>query len=341
MNAAGDPLVEEVLSGTNPGLERLAAEGLLPLAPTLLVPLQVALAGNPDAEVARLARESIRTADPRMLAAVLEEEAGEEVLTFCAQHVEHPLVLETVLRRRDTPRWLLAAMAPRLSPELQELLLLRQDAIVEEPGILDALAGNPGLSAFARRRIGEYREHLLGGAAEAARAAAVAPEITKEVTQDEFERALAAARAEPASGEVDEVTGLAEGQIRTLPVPVRLKLSRGASRTLRGILVRDQNPMVALSVLANNPISDSEVEQIAASRAVVDDVLYAIARNREWVRKYQVVNALVRNPRTPVAVAVRLVPKLSVRDLRNLGRDRNVSDAVRSQALRLYKMKSK
>jgi hypothetical protein len=52
-----------------------------------------------------------------------------------------------------------------------------------------------------------------------------------------------------------------------------------------------------------------------------------------------IVHALVANPRTPVGIGVRLVPRLSVRELRELSRDRNVSDAVRSTALRLYRIK--
>ena len=49
--------------------------------------------------------------------------------------------------------------------------------------------------------------------------------------------------------------------------------------------------------------------------------------------------ALIFNPRTPLPTAMRLIPRLSVRDLKDLGRDRNVPDAVRSTALRLYRIK--
>jgi hypothetical protein len=68
-------------------------------------------------------------------------------------------------------------------------------------------------------------------------------------------------------------------------------------------------------------------------------VLAEIARRRQWVGKYAVARALVQNPRTPIAIALRLVSRLSVRDLRDLSRDRNITDAVRSTALRLYTIK--
>jgi hypothetical protein len=234
-----------------------------------------------------------------------------------------------------------------LGADLQEILLLRQDRIVAEPTILESLERNPSLSAFSRRRIAEYREHLLGGVQAEAMQEPEAP-APEEIGHDlvplddpEVMAALAQARAAAPEGEVDESTGLSEGQIRTLPIPVRMKLARGAPRALRSLLIRDANPRVALAVLSSNPLADQEVEGIAKNRTVVEDVLDAIARERRWVSKYPIVLALVNNPRTPVGVSTKLVPRLSVRDLRNLSRDRNVPDAVRNMAQRLYRVKLK
>ena len=52
-----------------------------------------------------------------------------------------------------------------------------------------------------------------------------------------------------------------------------------------------------------------------------------------------IVHALVKNPRTPVGMAARLLPRLSVRDMEQLAKDRNVANAVRSTAKRLCRMK--
>ena len=149
----------------------------------------------------------------------------------------------------------------------------------------------------------------------------------------------AARRLLPPEGEVDEKTGLTEGQIRMLSVPSRLKLARGAPRTLRTILIRDTNPQVACAALLFNNLTDQEVDQTAASRSVVDEVLEAIAKKNEWIRRYTVAKALIQNPRTPLARALKLLPRMSVKDMRELARDRNIPDAVRSTALRLYRIK--
>ncbi|HZF11849.1 MAG TPA: hypothetical protein VFE33_23935 [Thermoanaerobaculia bacterium] len=330
-------LLDEVRSG-NPQLQRLAAEGLLPLPFEQLVPLQVFLAGSDDPEVAERATRSLGAVDPRLAASFLAGEADDAVLAYFAAEEGHPLLLEAIMRRRDVPRSILVDLAPRLSADLQELLLLRQDAIVEEPAILDALARNPQLSPYSQRRIGEYREHLLP------RERSVSPEAAafaeeEEMDEAAFAAAVAAVRVVPASGEVDEQSKLSEGQIRMLPMPARIKLTRGASRTLRNILVRDPNGRVAISVLANNAVSEQEIEAVARNRSVVEDVLVYITRRREWAGKLPIQRALVQNPRTPIALALRIVPKLSVRDLRDISRDRNIPDAVRTLALRLYRIK--
>jgi hypothetical protein len=328
-------LLEQIRSG-NRQLQLLAADGLLPLPPGDLIALQVDLAQGDDAEVAERARQSLHKVDPRLAGPFLERQANQEALSFFAEESNHPVLIEAILRRRDAPRHLLARLARRLPPDLQEVLLLRQDAIVEAPAILEALGENPQLSSYSQRRIAEYRQHLLPRERRGATAAAA---LAEEVDDEVVAEAVAAAQTAPASGEIDERTGLSEGQIRLLPVPVRLKLARGAPRTLRAILLRDSNGQVAVSALLHNNLSDQEVEQAAANRAVAEEVLETIAKKREWVNRYSISKALVWNPRTPLPTALRLVPKLGVRDLRELGRDRNVADAVRSTALRLYRIK--
>lgn len=333
-------LLEQVRSGSNRQLQLLAAEGLLPLPPEQLIPVQVSLTLGSDMEVATRAAESLKKVDARFAQSYLAREAGPEVLAFFAGYVSHPLVIETILRRRDVPRHILADLARRLPADLQEVLLLRQDAIVEAPEILDALEENPDRSSYTQRRIDEYREHLLPR--ERSRPQPSAPAAEDEIDDFELAAEVEAARALPESGEIDvEKTKLSEGQIRTLSIPARLKLTRGAPRSLRGILIRDSNSLVAVSVITNNALSDQEVEQIANHRAVVEEVLEAVARNRQWVGKYNICKALVQNPRTSTATALRLMTRLSVRDLRELSRDRNVADAIRSTALRLYTIKQK
>jgi hypothetical protein len=337
--AAPSPLVQEVLSGGNRELLELAASGFLPLPPEQLLPLQVTLARGADPEIRRRATESLRGMDARVAAPFLAQAAGPSELAFFAAEVSHPLILETILRRRDVPRKLLVDLARRLPGDLQELLLLRQDAIVEEPAILGALEENRQLTPYTQRRIQEYRQHLLPQRSATVRAAFAQAE--ERLTDEELSAAIEAVRQLPPEGEMEDKTGLSEGQIRLLTVPQRMRLTRGASRVMKQILLRDPNAQVAVSVLHHNNFSEQEMEQIARSRSVLEDVLLELAKRREWVSRYSICRALITNPKTPVAISVRLLPKMSVRDLKLLARDRNIADAVRSSATRLYTIKQK
>lgn len=328
-----------VESGEDPKLALLAAQGLLPIPPEELVPLQVAFAGADDPDLAGLAAASLAALPPDRVTGLIRHGTPQEVLVWFARTRGEPEVLEAVLRRRDVPRELLAELAEKVPARVQEVLLLRQDAILQRPEILDALERNPDLSAYSRRRIGEFRTHLLPQREETEEE----PESPREAepSDEEVLEAIEEAGAEPAgsAGELDHQTGLSEVQIRMLPVPVRRKLARGASKTLRSILIRDPNPQVAVAALSEGGLSDGEVEQVAGNRAVVGDVLEEIARRRDWVSKLKIVSALVHNPRTPAGVAIRLLPRIPIRELSNLARDHNVSSAVRTQAGRLYRMR--
>ncbi len=335
--AARPSLAEQLLAPERRDLRLAVADGLLPLALEELIPLLVTLARLADDEVAGRADTALRRLDPRIAVGALQESAEPEVLAHFALRLRHPAYQETVLRRREVPRWILIELASLLGADLQEVLLLRQDAIVEEPAILDALERNPGLTPFARGRIAEYRAHLLPRPLPARNPYEVEADL---ITAEAVEEAIREARRGPAEAEVDLVTGLSESQIRNLPLIVRLKLGRGAPRGLRNILIRDTNPMVAVSVFEHNAFSDSEIVHIANSRSVVAEVLDRISRERQWMRRYGIVVGLARNPRTPVAVAMKLLSRLTPRDLRDLGHSYNVAEAVRRQAGRLYKIKA-
>jgi hypothetical protein len=343
--ASEEPSVfDQILAGGNREVQLLVAQGIFPLPPQELVPIQVALAAGDDEELAAAADESLASLDPKIAASVVAESADNELMAYLGRVIEHPVVTEAIVRNRAVTAAVLGAIAPRLTPELQEILLLRQDVIVENPEILDHLESNADLSAYSERRILEYREHLVPLEAEPEpdpASAEIRDEVgAEEATQEEVEAAIAAASLEPAEGERDEVTGLSEAQIRSLPVPVRMKLARGAPRSLRAILIKDKSTMVARSVLNGNALTESEIELVASNRSVAEEVLTMIAQNRQWNRKYNIIHALIKNPRTNVGMAVRLVSQLSIRDLRNLSRDRNVSEAVRNTAARLYRIKA-
>lgn len=337
--SAQNPLLDQIYSGENRQLQVLAAQGLVPLAPEELIPVQVALTGSPDPEISGNATRALVELDPQIATNYLRESAGDRELWYFATKVRHPTILQAILRRRDTPRPIFVEIASILPPDQQETLVLRQDAILDEPKILLSLEQNPQLTAYVKRRIWEYREHLLPADKLPPKSDAEIAAEADAITQEDIKEAVEELTGEPAAvdeeGTID-LKRLTGDQVRRLPVPMRLKAARGASQEVRGVLVRDKNAQVAVTAVTANPCGDSEIEQYAGNRSVKEDVLMEIAKNRQWMRKYSIMKALVKNPKTYPNLALRFVVRMTIKDLRDLSRDKNVSEAVRQTATRLY-----
>jgi hypothetical protein len=124
-------------------------------------------------------------------------------------------------------------------------------------------------------------------------------------------------------------------QIAVMAMGEKIKLALRGNKDARTILVRDANRLIRRFVLLNPRISDTEVIAVARNRNADDELLRVISERREWMRNYQIRLALATNPKTPLALALKQVPGLGDRDLRQLGRSKNVPEAVAAQARRL------
>ncbi len=141
------------------------------------------------------------------------------------------------------------------------------------------------------------------------------------------------------SAEDDEISGERVSMINRIlrmGMKDRVKLAAKGDREARNILIRDPNRIVAQAVIGNTKITEQEVEKVAAMRSVPEDVLRQIAINRNWARNYAIMHNLARNPRTPISNVMTILNRLQLRDLQAMIKNRNVSDAARKQALRLF-----
>ncbi len=128
-------------------------------------------------------------------------------------------------------------------------------------------------------------------------------------------------------------------KIQSLSISARIQLALRGGREIRGILARDSNKEVMLSVLENGKITESEIEMIARNRQVMEEALRRISRNKEWMKKYAIVFALVTNPKTPPGISVTHVMDLKTKDLVILEKNKNVCEAVRSATKRLLSVR--
>jgi hypothetical protein len=135
----------------------------------------------------------------------------------------------------------------------------------------------------------------------------------------------------------DGKSGLEEKQgavqrLAGLTVSERMNVAMKGSREERSILIRDPNKLVSVAVLSSPKLNEAEVESFAKMANVSDEVLRIIGLTRAWVKNYGVVSALTRNPKTPLAVSLNLVQRLTDRDLKMITLDRNVQEPLRIAA---------
>jgi hypothetical protein len=128
-------------------------------------------------------------------------------------------------------------------------------------------------------------------------------------------------------------------RIRELSVAERVKLALRGNKAARSILARDPVRLVQGCVLQNPRITLEEALAMAKNRSLHGDLLRMIADERDWVRNYAVRLALVRNPKTPIQVALGLLGGVQERDIRLLARSREVPSVLQQQARRILARK--
>ena len=214
-----------------------------------------------------------------------------------------------------------ASLAPAALEQLALLVMLLDDKDVEIQAMaadtVRAIPNEPLAAFLARREVPQVlRDFFKQRGIEPA--TMPAPEANEPLIDNEPEIPAEAAQQKPRPKILSQ-----------LPVMDRMKLAMRGTREQRGRLIRDANKMIAVAVLSSPKLTETEVESYARMADVSDEVLRFIGTSRSWVKSYAVAAALTRNPKTPPAISMRLLPRLSERDVKVISTDRNVHEPVR------------
>jgi hypothetical protein len=125
-------------------------------------------------------------------------------------------------------------------------------------------------------------------------------------------------------------------RIKQLDPSRRMLLAMKADRSERQVLCRDTSPQVLLGLLSNPRIEAEEVLAIVKSNHASTAVLQRVAGERRWMGAAEIRTAVVRNPKTPTPLAVRLLESLPVTELRDLAKMGSIREDVRRAAFRVY-----
>jgi len=116
----------------------------------------------------------------------------------------------------------------------------------------------------------------------------------------------------------------------TLSLQEKMALAMSCDRELRFQLLRDPNKQLHPLVLKNPRIGLEEVVWAAKLTTLNPEALKVIADHPEWGQNPTVAAALVRNPKTPIPVAVKLVPRLATAELKAIARSQGRPQIVQA-----------
>ncbi|MFH0902614.1 MAG: hypothetical protein V2A73_18445 [Pseudomonadota bacterium] len=345
-------------------LRLMAARGLAPLQrPADLACVVYQLAFDSDATVASAAgKTAAELPEKVILGALGDPTVDPRVLDFFSEKVPPAgQRIQAILLNRATADDTIQQLASRLGENELEIVAQNEQRLLAAPAIIAALYLNRNARMSTVSRVVELAvrnqvavpqipcwEELAatvlgsrGGvtsdpATDDASFAAVAVVAIGESQESEQKAQVLLEENTPA-----EVVEKSTKQIPIdkLSIPAKIRLATLGNSFARSILIRDSNKQVALAVIRSPAMTDNEVVKYSANRGLCDDVIGIISKTKEWTKIYQIKVNLVNNPKCPLPTAMRMIPFLHDRELRNLAKSKGVPSALAAVARKLVAQK--
>ncbi|HET8725139.1 MAG TPA: hypothetical protein VFM53_13160 [Anaeromyxobacteraceae bacterium] len=360
---AGCPLAMEVLpqglhKHVDPrapvALRTMGAKGLVPaVAPGDLATMLFFLSHDDEATVRDTAVRSAAGLPEKIWSVALRSEDVEpEVLDWMADRLgAAPGALQAILLNPSTSDETVARLAPVVPAPLLEIIRQNELRLLRHDDIVRGLCRNPAAPAstvdgacdFCVRNglvlldvppmVDAYRR--IHGSDPAARPAAdsaraLMDEYGVELAHDPVEGPEGS--APPPTPEQEQKRQTMTQRVLKMSVAEKIKLATLGNREARTLLLRDSNRLVSLAAAQSPRITDGEILGLANSRTASADVLRYIYESRDFLKVYALRAALVRNPKVPLPTALKFLPTLQEKDIKELSRDRNVPATVQAQA---------
>lgn len=124
-------------------------------------------------------------------------------------------------------------------------------------------------------------------------------------------------------------------RIGELPMHEKRQLARQGGKTARGLLVKDSNKTLHMFVMMNPKISLEEIEEYSKLPSLSAEAIRHMVKNRTWMASRSVIFNLVRNPATPIDIAVMLVAKLGTSEWRAITNSSTIRSPIAAAARKL------
>lgn len=263
----------------------------------------------------------------------------------------HPQLIELVAKARLADFDTISSILSHPATELSTVLFLARnagpkvlDSLVDDHNfsavqiqIKEAVFSNPQAGVELKSRLSQLSNPPLNGQ----RAISSQDEVEEESpenqddegrSQEEIEQFIDAAGRD----------GLSKYQIALeLKVAEKIKLGFTGDKEWRSLMIKQPNKLIQGAVLKNPRITDGEVLMVANNKSSSEDLVRAILINKDWMKNYDIKKALATHPKTPLAKAIRLVPTLTTKDIKQLAKSRQVSTIVSTAARKEFELRKK
>lgn len=318
-------------------VQMAAARGALPLSGKDLVTVLFFLCRSVDLEIKRAAVNTLRELPETILEPVLRDDSIHPQLLDLLVKVRLSDVelMAAIILHRATAQQTLLYLAGHASSKVLERLAGHQNLLLKSPELLAAILANPAAEKALKFKLGWQEPEALY----------VDDDSVDDAEDEEVDLNEGRSVTEiEALMEQAEHEGLSKYQIAlNLKVAEKIKMGLTGDKEWRSIMIKQSNKLIQGAVMKNPRITDGEVLMVAKNKTSSDDLIRMILLNKDWMKNYDIKKALVAHPKTPAPKAMRLVPLLSLKDIKDLARSRQVSALVVSAArkelqLRLKKM---
>lgn len=334
-------------------LRMMAAKSLVPLSPPQMIGALYMLTFDPDQSVRDTAAKTAATLQDRVAATAFREEAvPAPVLGWMLDlHGTKDAYAEMLVLNGTTPDEAVARLARTCPPKVAEIISQNQLRILRHEDTIRQLCQNPNASPalidsvcdFAVRsglvladvpQMKQARVRLFGP-----QAAENPPDPGP--TAEQVLQEMGAELQEEGAPPLPDGKRLSLTQrIMKMNIAQKIKLATLGNKEARSLLLRDSNKLVAVAAIRSPRLTDGEVLAVANNRAANDDVLRVVYSNREWVKMYAVKLALIKNPKTPMAITMRWLSTIHDSELKDLARSKSIPSGVQQMAKKMVEKKT-
>ncbi len=319
METLSAEVLDDLRRGRAPRERKIAVcTGGAHLAPADRAEILAVLAGDADEMVAARAQDAILSQPiESFIEALKREQALPTLFAYAGKNLaDKPGVCDAMVQNKNCSAEHLVPIVRHLSVLGIQALMEELDRVTESPALAAALEHSSSLTADQKNQLHELHgpDNLIDEAALAEAAAAVESDVAKRQTLIE--------------------------RLAKMTVAQRVQFAMKGGSEARRTLIRDSNKVVQRAVLQSPRLTDQEVEAFAAMSSLTDEILRAIAGNRNFRKNYTVVRNLINNPKAPLDVTMHMLPMLNGIDLKRLTTNKNVPETLRTTALKLQRTRA-